>query len=56
MKTITLLALKIENFKGIKSFEIKDVSGDLKIMGDNRTGKTSIADAVAWLFTDKDFV
>lgn len=49
-----LLELKLKNFKGIKSLELKANGEDLKIFGDNATGKTSIYDSFLWLLFDKD--
>lgn len=54
MNVLTLERLTIENFKGIRSFELNADGKDLVISGDNGTGKTTIADACSWLFTNKD--
>ena len=51
---VKLLSLKLKNFKGIKSLELKADGEDLKIYGENATGKTSIYDAFLWLLFDKD--
>lgn len=45
--------LVIENFKGIKQKTI-DFTGNMKISGDNATGKTTIMDAWLWLLSEKD--
>lgn len=53
MKTITLHRLVLRNFKGF-TFDL-DISGDdADISGRNATGKTTLADAFAWLLFDKD--
>ena len=44
----------IDNFKGIKHFELAPMGGSITVLGDNATGKTSVADAVTWLLFDKD--
>lgn len=49
-----LKTLKLTNFEGIKSLEINADGKSLSIYGDNGTGKTTIADAQAWLLFDKD--
>lgn len=53
MKNIELVSLKLENFKGIESLEI-DFANKTDIFGDNKTGKTTIADAIFWLLFDKN--
>jgi len=51
---LKLLKLILKDFKGIRSF-ILDANGeDLHVFGANGTGKTSLADAVNWLFFGKD--
>jgi len=54
MNTLTLESLHIEHFKGITSFDLVANGQDVAIMGENGTGKTTIADACSWLFTNKD--
>jgi len=49
-----LKSLKLTNFEGIRSLEINADGKSLSIYGDNGTGKTTIADAQAWLLFDKD--
>lgn len=49
-----LLELKLKNFKGVKSLELKAGGENLKIFGDNATGKTTIYDSFLWLLFDKD--
>ncbi|MBC6312008.1 AAA family ATPase [Listeria immobilis] len=53
MKTIKLLRLQLENFKGIKELEI-DFQDNTSIYGANASGKTTILDAFTWLLFDKD--
>lgn len=54
MKKIKLLNLTLKNFKGIKSLELDASGNDLKVYGDNATGKTSIFDGFLWLLFNKD--
>ncbi|ENL8761276.1 AAA family ATPase [Listeria monocytogenes] len=53
MKTIKLLKLRLENFKGIKELEI-NFQDNTSIYGANASGKTTILDAFTWLLFDKD--
>lgn len=48
-KAVTLKDLEIHNFKGIRNLAIKFNSGQTEITGRNASGKTTIADAFAWL-------
>ncbi|PIC87952.1 hypothetical protein CSV72_02040 [Sporosarcina sp. P20a] len=54
MKKIKMLNLTLKNFKGIKSLELDAEGNDLKVYGDNATGKTSIFDGFLWLLFNKD--
>ena len=54
MTELKLLTLKLKNFKGIKSLELSPDGKDLKVFGENATGKTTIFDAFSWLLFDKD--
>ncbi|MGM8212603.1 hypothetical protein ACLIBH_07395 [Virgibacillus sp. W0430] len=54
MKDIRLLNLKLTNFKGIKYFELNAAGNDIKVFGDNATGKTTLFDAFVWLLFSKD--
>ncbi|WP_404407673.1 hypothetical protein [Jeotgalibacillus malaysiensis] len=54
MKKITLEKLQLTNFKGVKSFTLDAAGGNVKVYGDNATGKTTLADAFVWLLFDKD--
>ena len=51
---LSLMMLKIRNFKGISDFDFQPSGENAIIYGDNATGKTSLADAFNWLFFDKD--
>ena len=48
-------SLKIENFKAIENLEIVADGANVKVIGQNGTGKSSIADAYTWAFTGKFF-
>ena len=49
-----LLSLELTDFKGVKNakYEFRDKT---KISAENGSGKTTIADAFYWLFTDKNY-
>jgi DNA repair exonuclease SbcCD ATPase subunit len=49
-----LLSIKIENFKGIKAFEVNFEGRDTVLTGANGTGKTSVYDAFLYLLFGKD--
>jgi len=49
-----LQELTISNFQGIKNFTFSPFGGDASVYGTNATGKTALANAYAWLLTDKD--
>ena len=51
---IKINKLLLQNFKGIKSLEINADGANLKIYGDNATGKTTVFDAFTWLLFGKD--
>lgn len=53
MKRFDLQKLKITNFKGIQFFEIEFNDNIVSLCADNGVGKTTIADAFYWLFTDE---
>lgn len=46
--------LTIRNFKGVKSLEVTPAGASVLVRGANGTGKTTIADAINWLFFGKD--
>ena len=54
MSRLTLNNLKIENFKGVKSFEVNVGGGDAVISAENGVGKTTIYDSFLWLLLGKD--
>lgn len=47
--------LKLEHFKGVDALEIAPNGADVSIYGENGAGKTTIADAYAWLMFGKAF-
>ncbi len=49
-----LLRLRLRHFKGLESFELDLQGRDIKIYGDNETGKTTLNDAFTWILFDKD--
>lgn len=51
---MTLEALNIEHFKGIKRFGIAPTGANLSITGRNKLGKTTIYDAFLWLLFGKN--
>lgn len=54
MARITLNQLKIENFKGLKSFELNVDGDNAAITAENGIGKTTVYDAFLWLLFGKD--
>ena len=51
---IKINKLTLQNFKGIKYLEINADGENLKIFGDNATGKTTVFDAFTWVLFGKD--
>lgn len=51
---IKLKKLSLENFKGITKFEVEPNGKNVRILGANRSGKTTLADAYNWLLFNKD--
>ena len=49
-----LKSLHLENFKGVKD-KVYEFGSLTKVSGMNRLGKTTIADAWFWLFSDKNY-
>jgi len=50
-----LLKMKLRNFKGIRDFTLDcPGGGNVTIYGQNKAGKTSIADAISWLLFSRD--
>lgn len=54
MTTVKLISLTLSKFKGAHDFKLDLQGNNARIMGDNATGKTTIADAFTWLLFDKD--
>jgi len=54
MKTIILKSLELRNFKGIKDFTLNPNQELTSIFGTNRSGKTTLQNALIWLFWGKD--
>jgi len=51
---ITLQKLALDRFKGVQAFALDPEGDSLTVRGDNRTGKTTLVDAWAWLLFGKD--
>jgi len=51
---LRLEKLRLENFQGIERFTIQPEGKSVLILGDNGTGKTTIANAFYWLLFGKD--
>ncbi|PUB12591.1 ATP-binding protein [Paenisporosarcina sp. OV554] len=54
MKEVKLLSLTLTNFKGIKNFTFEPGGNNVRVFGDNETGKTSLFDGFIWLLFNKD--
>jgi DNA repair exonuclease SbcCD ATPase subunit len=54
MNKLTLTRLLLKNFKGVRSFVIEMDGQNVKVFGDNATGKTTLFDSFVWLLFDKD--
>lgn len=54
MKQVRISRLTLSNFKGVKDFALEVDGADVRIYGDNATGKTTLFDAFLWLLFDKD--
>lgn len=54
MKKMKLNKLTLKNFKGVRQFELDASGEDIKVFGDNATGKTTIYDSFIWLLFSKD--
>lgn len=48
-----ILNLKLENFRGIQALEIDFRGYDTDIYGANGSGKTTVGNAICWLFMDR---
>jgi DNA repair exonuclease SbcCD ATPase subunit len=53
-KTITLKSLVLKNFKGVTEFELTADGRNMKVLGENATGKTTLKDSFIWVLFDKD--
>jgi DNA repair exonuclease SbcCD ATPase subunit len=51
---LTLTRLALKNFKGIQEFLVEIQGCNVRIFGDNATGKTTLFDSFIWLLFDKD--
>lgn len=51
---LKLEKLTLRNFKGIRSYVFEPNGKSANVFGDNRTGKTTLADALTWLLFNKD--
>ncbi|HDY87980.1 MAG TPA: hypothetical protein ENH82_07705 [bacterium] len=51
---VIINSLELQNFQGFKSFKIPPGIGTIVITGGNATGKTTVANAISWLLTDKN--
>lgn len=49
-----LLELKLTNFQGLSSFTLSPNGDNITVMGDNATGKTTLANSFYWLLFGKD--
>lgn len=47
--------LTLQNFKGVESLTVEPQGANMVIRGENGTGKTSLADAYAWVVFGKSF-
>lgn len=54
MTKIKIESLKIRNFKGFGEYELKTSGNNIKVLGDNATGKTTLYDAFLFLLFGKD--
>lgn len=51
--SIRLNKIVVKNFKALERMEVKANGKDVTVLGKNGTGKTTVADAYAWLMTGK---
>lgn len=49
-----LHAIRLENFKGIRQFDLRPDGRSIAVRGTNAAGKTTLADAWHWLWTGRD--
>ncbi|MDI9470518.1 MAG: AAA family ATPase, partial [Bacillota bacterium] len=50
-----LITIKLENFQRFQQLEIRLDGHDAAIIGQNETGKSTIANAITWVLTDKPY-
>lgn len=48
-----ILKIKLENFQGLKTFEFSPNGENVSVFGDNGTGKTTLYNALCWLWFGK---
>lgn len=53
-KQIRIKAINVRNFKGLESFTLVANGQNVKVLGDNAVGKTTLVDAFLWNQFDKD--
>lgn len=54
MMDVQLKTLEMQNFKGVRALRVEFSAGVTSIYGDNGTGKSTIYDALMWLFFGRD--
>lgn len=54
MNQLTLTRLSLKNFKGVRNFVVEMNGQNVRIFGDNATGKTTLFDSFIYLLFDKD--
>ena len=54
MKKLSLIRLRLLNFKGCQSFMLNADGKNISVFGDNGTSKTTLYDALTWLLFSKD--
>lgn len=54
MAEMILNSIRLENFKGVKSLELRFAQDRTDIHGANATGKTTLVDAFCWVLWNKD--
>lgn len=53
-KVIKLIALILNNFKGVRNFTLDAAGNNVDVYGDNAAGKTTLFDAFSWSLFGKD--
>jgi DNA repair exonuclease SbcCD ATPase subunit len=54
LKVIKLIALILNNFKGIRDFTLNAAGNNIDVYGDNAAGKTTLFDAFSWVLFGRD--